>query len=79
MFKILKLDEKIVYNSFNQICEMEMNKGGDLRKIIKKLVLKDAEDIKIKSDRDIIRPQILLIDEVDVFFSESFFGNTYMP
>jgi hypothetical protein len=25
------------------------------------------------------RPQILLIDEVDVFFSESFFGKLYKP
>ena len=32
----------------------------------------------IRSDYK-VRPCILLIDEVDVFFSESFFGNTYMP
>jgi fatty acid/phospholipid biosynthesis enzyme len=25
------------------------------------------------------RPQVLLIDEVDVFFSDSFFGNVYIP
>jgi hypothetical protein len=25
------------------------------------------------------RPQVLLIDEVDIFFSESFFGNKYIP
>jgi len=24
-------------------------------------------------------PQVLLIDEVDVFFSDSFFGNVYIP
>jgi hypothetical protein len=41
-------------------------------------VLKKANKVEIKSDHN-NRPQILLIDEVDVFFSESFFGNTYMP
>jgi hypothetical protein len=25
------------------------------------------------------RPNILLIDEVDVFFSKDFYGNTYSP
>lgn len=78
MFNILGLNKKIEYNSFNQICEKEINKSGNLRKIIRKLVLKEAKEIEINLDRD-SKPQILLIDEVDVFFSESFFGNTYMP
>ena len=42
------------------------------------LLLKKSEKVEIKSDAK-ARPQILLIDEVDVFFSERFFGNTYMP
>ena len=42
MFHVLNLKDKIVYNSFNKICEMEMNRGGDLRKIIQKLVLNEA-------------------------------------
>ena len=41
-------------------------------------MLKNPKKVEIKSDHK-TRPQILLIDEVDVFFSESFFGNTYMP
>jgi hypothetical protein len=57
---------------------MEINKSGDLRQIIQNLVLKNAKNVAIKSDLN-TRPQILLIDEVDVFFSDSFFGKTYMP
>ena len=34
MFKILGLNDQIIYNTFNQICEMEINKSGDLRQII---------------------------------------------
>ena len=78
MFNLLDLRQQIVYNTFNQICEMEINKSGDLRQIMLNLVLKKSEKVEIKSDSK-GRPQILLIDEVDVFFSESFFGNTYMP
>jgi ABC-type uncharacterized transport system ATPase subunit len=57
---------------------MEINKSGDLRQVMLNLVLKKQEKVEIRSDL-LTRPQILLIDEVDVFFSESFFGNTYMP
>ena len=78
MFNLLDLRKQIIYNTFNQICEMEINKSGDLRQIMLNLVLKKSEKVEIKSDSK-ARPQILLIDEVDVFFSESFFGNTYMP
>jgi hypothetical protein len=46
--------------------------------MMQNLVLKESEKVEYKSfSKD--RPQILLIDEVDVFFSENFFGNTYMP
>ena len=78
MFNLLSLQKQIIYNTFNQICEMEINKSGDLRQIIQNLVLKNAKNVAIKSDLN-TRPQILLIDEVDVFFSDSFFGKTYMP
>ena len=57
---------------------MEINKSGDLRQIMLNLALKKSEKVEIKLDSK-ARPQILLIDEVDVFFSESFFGNTYIP
>jgi hypothetical protein len=62
----------------SEICEMQINKCGDLREIMLNLVFKKSEKVEINSDSK-ARPQILLIDEVDVFFSESLFGNTYMP
>jgi hypothetical protein len=42
------------------------------------LVLKKSEKVDIRCDSKAL-PNIILIDEVDAFFSESFFGNTYMP
>jgi preprotein translocase subunit SecA len=43
MFKILGLYDQIKYDTFNQICEMEINKSGDLRQIMLNLVLKKAD------------------------------------
>jgi hypothetical protein len=31
MFNILELKKKIIYSTLNQICEIEINKSGDLR------------------------------------------------
>jgi hypothetical protein len=43
MFKKLGLISQIKYDTFNQICEMEINKSGDLRQIMLNLVLKKAD------------------------------------
>ena len=38
-----------------------------------------TNSIVANSDDKINRPKILLIDEVDVFFSKEFYGNVYTP
>jgi hypothetical protein len=52
-----------------------INNGGDIRQLTNALLLgqKLAKDSKTKHN------SILLVDEVDVFFGESFYGNTYNP
>lgn len=59
---------------------MQINREGQIREICTALVLKDGiipkPEINLDTNK---RPQVLLIDEVDVFFSESFFGNKYIP
>jgi hypothetical protein len=77
MFSQLDLTERIKYSTFNEICEMEINKNGELRDIVLNLVLEKPDNrIQIKREAD-PRPQVLLIDEVDVFFSDDFFGKIY--
>ncbi len=79
MFNQLGLKDFIKYSTFNEICEMEINRNGELRDIVLNLILENPENkIQIKRDAD-PRPQVLLIDEVDVFFSDDFFGKTYQP
>lgn len=77
MFDYLKIKEYINYGTFNKLCEGFINREGDLRKIIKDLFLtgKNTDKLNIQSNR----PEILLIDEVDVFFSTNFYGMLYTP
>jgi hypothetical protein len=68
MFTQLELMDRIKYSTFNKLCEMEMNKDGNLRDIVLNLILENPDNIiKIKREAH-PRPSVLLIDEVDVFF-----------
>ena len=50
---------------------------SDIRLLVENLVLvKPPNNLMIKRDEK-PRPKVLLIDEVDVFFSDGFFGSTY--
>jgi hypothetical protein len=47
MFTQLGLIDHIKYSTFNKLCEMELNKDGNLRDIVTDLILepqKDRED-----------------------------------
>ncbi len=58
---------------------MEINKNGELRDIVLNLILESPETIITVKREATPRPQVLLIDEVDVFFSDDFFGKVYQP
>ena len=79
IFSQLELKDRIQYSTFNEICEMEINRNGELRDIVLNLILETPETtITVKREAS-PRPQVLLIDEVDVFFSDDFFGKVYQP
>ena len=78
LFDKLNLLEFIHYGTFNQICEDTINRVGDVRQIVEKII--NNNEININPGKiEIKRPRILLIDEVDVFFSKDFYGNHYQP
>ncbi len=58
---------------------MEINKNGDLRDMVSNFILENQIKIKNIDKKEDDRPSVLLIDEVDVFFSDSFFGRSYTP
>lgn len=75
MFSEFKVQEKIHYSTFHQGCDALINDGSDIRT--------DVADML--AGRSVTKPlvqqskRVLLIDEVDVFFSEDFYGNSYQP
>ena len=77
MFEYLGIKEFIKYGTFNRLCESYINRDGDLRKIVENFIMsgKHLEKLGLQSNR----PEILLIDEVDVFFSKDFYGKPYIP
>jgi hypothetical protein len=78
LFDKLDLAEHIHYGTFNQICEDSINEFGDIRNIVKNTLLHNKVDSN-QTKKEVNRPRILLIDEVDVFFSKDFYGNSYNP
>ncbi|ETO08110.1 hypothetical protein RFI_29276 [Reticulomyxa filosa] len=80
LFNILGVIDFIYYGTFNKICERIINEEGDVRKLVENLILPGNDDEKKVSDVPrVARSKVLLIDEVDVFFSKDFYGNCYSP
>lgn len=67
----------ICYGTFGQLCEQFINLRGDIRQIVESTIA--GISISPKEDKFISRKRVLLIDEVDTFFSPDFFGKLYEP
>ena len=72
LFEELGLQEDISYGTFVDISNKMINKNGDIRKICEQFLLNpnDAKFVEPQNQKE----SILLIDEVDVFFSSDFYG-----
>ena len=79
LFEILNLTEKKSYGTFHKICENMINANGDVRSTVQKMVLKNQLDYNQTNTKTSACPRVLLIDEVDVFFTKDFYGNSYNP
>lgn len=77
IFNALGISEYVHYNTFNKLCERVINERGDVRKLVTELVCTNNGGGEKKEL--FVRPKILLIDEVDVFFDKNFYGNCYNP
>jgi hypothetical protein len=80
------------YGTFSALAERLVNKAGDVRALTKEAILDAAAPIPAggsasssasASDKGMATSDdarlVLLIDEVDVFFSDEFYGKTYRP
>ncbi|ETO06651.1 hypothetical protein RFI_30741, partial [Reticulomyxa filosa] len=83
LFNAFGVTDHIHYGTFNQLCERLINDEGDVRKLVEHLLL-SGEDRKEEQTffNETARTtcaKILLIDEVDIFFSKEFYGSFYSP
>ncbi len=79
LFDTLNITAQIRYGTFNKLCENVINQHGDIRKLVETMISTNATDPAAAQSVHTNRPKILLIDEVDVFFSKEFYGNVYTP
>jgi len=79
VFEVFDVQDRITYSTISTMCEHLLNKQGNVRDLTKK-VIESASNNKAPPKIPVtVPPSVLLIDEVDVFFGSSFFGNTYNP
>eukprot|EP00475_Leptophrys_vorax_P028903 TRINITY_DN420_c0_g1_i1.p1 TRINITY_DN420_c0_g1~~TRINITY_DN420_c0_g1_i1.p1 ORF type:complete len:1662 (-),score=448.40 TRINITY_DN420_c0_g1_i1:60-4469(-) len=76
IFEAIGVRNLVFYGTFQEVCERVLNQSMDVRVATLKF-LKDGTINSAGTPSQTER--ILLIDEVDVFFDESFYGNLYLP
>ena len=79
LFESLNVTKDIHYGTFNELCERIILKNGDIREFVQNYLMPTNKSQTQLSASAAIRPHILLIDEVDVFFSKDFYGAVYTP
>lgn len=78
IFDSLDLLNRIHYGTFKQLCEKMINEHGQIRELVEQMISNNMNNF-LRSNQSVQRAKILLIDEVDVFFSKEFYGNLYTP
>lgn len=81
LFKQLDVSNKIHYSTLSELAEIVINSKGDIRNAVNNFLLSkhtNTYSSHLSHSRSKTK-RILLIDEVDVFFSPDFFGSTYNP
>ena len=76
LFDDLGVLSSIHYGTFNELCESVINSGVAIRSEVTGLLSGAG---LTRRQASTMKPRILLVDEVDVFFNKDFYGNTYTP
>jgi hypothetical protein len=78
VFKHFGVKEMVNYGTFQQLSERLINEQGDVRAMTLDVFL-NSKEARVATPRVTTKQRILLVDEVDVFFGGSFYGETYDP
>jgi hypothetical protein len=79
LFHVFGVELSIKYSTLDGLVESIINRDADVRDLSTRCIFVEQGE---KSSRYVAKKElkrILLIDEVDVFFSDSFYGATYNP
>ena len=79
VFEALKIDDRIKYGTFNRLCENLLNEQCNVREIVIKMIVENKSSLTSITSKPPDRLKVLLIDEVDVFLSEKYYGGLYLP
>jgi len=77
IFEIFGIQDRIVYSTIKEMCEITINQTGSIRDLTKSVI--ESATKPVTRTKPPNPNSILLIDEVDVFFGSDFYGNTYNP
>ncbi|CAF4448974.1 unnamed protein product [Rotaria sp. Silwood2] len=78
VFDTLGVTQNIRYGIFNKLYEEMINRNEEIRQSVEQFISNGSNNI-VSNSQLIERAKILLIDEVDVFFSQDFYGNVCTP
>ena len=80
LFEALGVQEQIVYGTFDSLADNLINAGGNVRELTDQLLYSDmASALTTSVGAHTGGKKILLLDEMDVIFSDDFYGNFNMP
>ena len=65
-----------MYGTFNALAELVLKREGDIRQLTGEFLQTGATSGGSLTNQ--LRPQIVLIDEVDVFFNPEFYGQMFV-
>ncbi|CAF4020109.1 unnamed protein product [Rotaria sp. Silwood2] len=77
VFRALGIEEHIQYGTFNKLCENFLNEQCNIREKVHDMIMNNKNAMDVIHMTACIRPKVLLIDEVDVFLSEKYYGGMY--
>jgi len=79
LFNALGVLDDVKYMTLTKVCEYEINKTVNIREALEGIIMGGGAGAAAGGVKGEWKPRVLLVDEVDVFFTKSFYGSTYLP
>ncbi|CAF3975531.1 unnamed protein product [Rotaria sordida] len=79
VFRTLGIEDRIEYGTFNKLCEQLLNEQCNVREKVRNMIITNQSALPVVNTLTRTRSKVLLIDEVDVFLSDKYYGGMYIP